>query len=154
MENVLVVAKTLYQEYFNKFHKKMDEMKMHKLMYFIQRESLMYNNDILFNEDFLGWKFGPVLLSIRNEYKKLYPFNDINGTVSDNAKKIIDSVLTRYGSLSSWKDKDDYSERGRLFKQGRVQRTNSHEGLIDEVGCTRQCGIPRLSRNTHVTVDS
>ena len=35
MENVLVVAKTLYQEYFNKFHKKMDEMKMHKLMYFI-----------------------------------------------------------------------------------------------------------------------
>lgn len=103
MENVLVVAKTLYQEYFNKFHKKMDEMKMHKLMYFIQRESLMYNNDILFNEDFLGWKFGPVLLSIRNEYKKLYPFNDINGTVSDNAKKIIDSVLTRYGSLSSWK---------------------------------------------------
>ena len=34
---------------------------MHKLMYFIQRESLMYNNDILFNEDFLGWKFGPVL---------------------------------------------------------------------------------------------
>lgn len=103
MENVLVVAKTLYQEYFNKLHKKMDEMKMHKLMYFIQRESLMYNNDILFNEDFLGWKFGPVLLSIRNEYKKLYPFNDINGTVSDNAKKIIDSVLTRYGSLSSWK---------------------------------------------------
>lgn len=103
MENVLVVAKTLYQEYFNKFHKKMDEMKMHKLMYFIQRESLMHNNDILFNEDFLGWKFGPVLLSIRNEYKKLYPFNDVNGTVSDNAKKIIASVLTRYGSLSSWK---------------------------------------------------
>lgn len=103
MESALVVAKTLYQEYFNRFHKKMDEMKMHKLMYFIQRESLMYNNDILFNEDFLGWKFGPVLLSIRTEYKKLYPFNDVNGTVSDNTKKIIDSVLTRYGSLSSWK---------------------------------------------------
>ena len=42
-------------------------------------------------------------LSIRTEYKKLYPFNDVNGTVSDNTKKIIDSVLTRYGSLSSWK---------------------------------------------------
>ncbi len=56
MENTLNVAKCLYETYLELFKHPMDEMKMHKLMYFVQRESLMFNKKELFDEPFLGWK--------------------------------------------------------------------------------------------------
>ncbi|MEG0963602.1 MAG: DUF4065 domain-containing protein [Lachnospiraceae bacterium] len=103
MENALCVAKVLFNEYNSRFHDNMDEMKMHKLMYFVQRESLMYNREVLFNEDFLGWKYGPVLTCVRSEYSTGSLFSDVAGDVSKEAKKLVDSVLERYGSMSSWK---------------------------------------------------
>lgn len=104
MENTLAVAKELYCEYYDMFKKNMDEMKMHKLMYFLQRESLIEHNEILFKEDFIGWKFGPVLLSIRHEYKqKGLLFSNITDGVSETTKTLIKSILDRYASLSSWK---------------------------------------------------
>ena len=44
MEKTLCVAKALYDMYYKQNGVRMDEMKMHKLMYFSQRESLMYND--------------------------------------------------------------------------------------------------------------
>ena len=71
MEQALSVAKVFYDSYYDCFHEYMDEMKMHKLMYLVQRESLMMNKDVLFPEKFYGWKFGPILKEIRNAYKEL-----------------------------------------------------------------------------------
>lgn len=48
MEDTLYVAKALYDMYLEQTGVYMDEMKMHKLMYFSQRESLMYNQEALF----------------------------------------------------------------------------------------------------------
>ena len=48
MEKVLAVAKHLFTMYKEEFHKNMDEMKMHKLMYFSQRESLIQHDEPLF----------------------------------------------------------------------------------------------------------
>ena len=102
MEKTLCVAKTLYDMYYSQFNKSMDEMKMHKLMYFAQRESLMYNHDLLFEDDFYGWKFGPVLKCVRSEYMHA-PFESTEGSVSSKTKQLLQDVLNRYGSLSSWK---------------------------------------------------
>lgn len=41
MQNSKCVGKALYDMYLSRFGECMDEMKMHKLMYFAQRESLM-----------------------------------------------------------------------------------------------------------------
>lgn len=103
MENALNVEKYLYNAYLERFGHKMDQMKMHKLMYFSQRESLMYNKKLLFDEDFYGWKFGPILYSVRSEYLSENLFANATGVLSDDAKKLVDSVLERYGSLSAWK---------------------------------------------------
>lgn len=105
MVNALVVAKELYNEYFEKTGTHMDEMKMHKLMYFVQRESFIVRNVALFDENFYGWKFGPVLKSVRSAYmnKKGSPFKDIHGELNSNDKKLLETVLERYGTLSSWK---------------------------------------------------
>lgn len=103
MENTLNVAKYLYETYLERFKHPMDEMKMHKLMYFVQRESLMFNKSELFDEPFLGWKYGPVLASVRNEYLKGNMFSSVSGTVSEETKRLVNSVLNRYGAVSSWK---------------------------------------------------
>ena len=106
MENTMGVARALDNLYYEKNGKHMDEMRMHKLMYFAQRESLMYNKEPLFDATFYGWKYGPVLKEVRNQFKKdlnLEELTKIKDSVSDNTKKILESVFDRYGSLSSWK---------------------------------------------------
>lgn len=103
MEKSLAVAKALYSMYNDQFHTNMDEMKMHKLMYFVQKESLMYNRAALFDEDFYGWKYGPVLKSVRHEYLTGTLFADVADTVSLATERLLRSVLERYGTVSSWK---------------------------------------------------
>lgn len=102
MEKALTVAKTLYTMYAEIFHNNMDEMKMHKIMYFAQRESLIVSGDFLFAEDFRGWKYGPVLLEVRQQYHNCTPFSSISGSVSDYTRALLTDVLRRYGSISSW----------------------------------------------------
>ena len=103
MEKTLSVAKALYDMYFRRFGVSMDEMKMHKLMYFSQRESLMSCNEPLFDGTFYGWKFGPVLKEVRREYKFEISFASVAEGVSETTQKLLREVLDRYGSLSSWK---------------------------------------------------
>ncbi len=103
MEKTMCVAKALYSMYYEQSGVHMDEMKMHKLMYFSQRESLMYNNEPLFDGTFYGWKYGPVLKEVRSAYRVVNPFVNVEGFVSESTKKLLESVLERYGSLSSWK---------------------------------------------------
>lgn len=102
MEETLVVAKTLFEMYNERFHHNMDEMKTHKLMYFTQRESLIVNDSKLFSEDFLGWKYGPVLISVREAFRHNPLFRDINGTVTEATHELLKSVLDRFGNISSW----------------------------------------------------
>ncbi|MCM1272197.1 MAG: DUF4065 domain-containing protein [Clostridium sp.] len=88
MENALNVAKYLYDTYLERFKCPMDEMKMHKLMYFVQRESLMFRKDVLFDEAFLGWKYGPVLPSVRGEYERKFVCIS-GGTVCEETKQLV-----------------------------------------------------------------
>lgn len=103
MEKSLVVAKELYNQYFGCFGEKMDEMKMHKLMYFVQRESLICNGNILFEEDFFGWKYGPILKSVRSEYMTDSPFKNVKGSVCQTTAELIKIVMDKYAHLSSWR---------------------------------------------------
>lgn len=102
MLNSKCVGKTLYDMYLSHFGECMDEMKMHKLMYFAQRESLMDTDNLLFDESFYGWKFGPVLMSVRDEYKKTVPYDDANETSDEATKVLLEKVMLRYAGRSSW----------------------------------------------------
>ena len=103
MEKTMCVAKALYDMYYEQSGVRMDEMKMHKLMYFAQRESLMYNNEPLFDGTCYGWKDGPVLKAVRSAYMSDTLLSKSFEKVSDDTMKLLKSVLERYGSLSSWK---------------------------------------------------
>lgn len=103
MEKVLAVAKYFNELYKNEKGTNMDEMRMHKLMYLVQRESLMYNKAPLFEAEFHGWKFGPVLLEVRSEYVTGNMFADVRDKLSEEAQKLVESLYNRYNKLSSWR---------------------------------------------------
>ena len=103
MENVLSVAKMFNTLYFSENGTNMDQMRMHKMMYLVQRESLMFYNEPLFASEFQGWKFGPVLVEVRSEYVTGGMFRSACETMSTKARELVESVYHRYNSMSSWK---------------------------------------------------
>ena len=68
MENVMNVAAWACHRYRKDFGQDIDEMKLHKLLYFAQRESLVRGSDPMFGATFYGWKYGPVLPEVREEW--------------------------------------------------------------------------------------
>ena len=130
MEKTMCVAEALYDMYYAEKGVHMDEMKMHKLMYFSQRESLMYNKEPLFNATFYGWKFGPVLKEVRSEFRMLNPFSNVEDLVSEQTKELLKSVLVRYGSLSSWK-LSSLSHEEFSWKKARVGLEAGEDGNVE-----------------------
>lgn len=134
MYNALVVAKFLNQLYMDKHHCSMSEMKMHKMMYFSQRESLMATDSPLFDDAFEAWKFGPVLKSVRSEYKSEQMFESVDGELSEEDKALVSSVFKRYDDLDAW-DLSCLSHEEFSWKQAR-------EGLAPD-----ECGNKKLNLN-------
>lgn len=130
MEKTMCVAKALYDMYYAEKGVYMDEMKMHKLMYFSQRESLMYSNEPLFDAPFYGWKYGPVLTEVRSEFRMSKPFSNVEGKVSEQTLDLLKSVLKRYGSLSSWK-LSSLSHGEFSWKKSRVGLESGEDGNVE-----------------------
>ncbi len=102
MDKILNVADYVVQRYKELTNETLDEMKLHKLLYFTQREAFAVIGEPAFEGDFEGWKFGPVSREVRNHF--------MNGEVlvateqiSDTVEYIVNNVILEYGSLASWK---------------------------------------------------
>lgn len=102
MAQTLAVAKYLNELHVKKHGCAMDQMKMHKMMYFSQRESLMISGNPLFNDAFEAWKYGPVLVNVRNEYLTGNMFYGEYEKLSDTEKKLVESVYKRYDEYDAW----------------------------------------------------
>ena len=99
MYNAVDIAKYVVQKYKEKFDRPLDELKLHKLLYLLYREYIIQYDGKLFEENFYGWKFGPILKSVRKQYESL---NDCNIELNENIKKLINDILDKYGKKSSW----------------------------------------------------
>lgn len=102
MEKVLNVAQYIIDEYKKITGESIDEMKLHKLLYFSQREHLALTNEPLFEAPFEGWKYGPVCREVREVYTA-EGINDTTGPISDEAAYIVKNVIFTYGEYASWK---------------------------------------------------
>ena len=69
MMGILQVASYIYKRYMDDFGVRIDEMKLHKLLYFTQRECLIQKGEPMFEAHFEAWKYGPVMVQIRLHYK-------------------------------------------------------------------------------------
>lgn len=99
MNNPIDIAKYIITKYKKQFNKPLNELKLHKLLYLIYREYIIQYNSKLFEENFYGWKCGPILKSIREQYESL---TDYNIKLNKNIKKLINDILNKYGKKSSW----------------------------------------------------
>lgn len=102
MVSVLQVASYICQRYMEKYGVRIDEMKLHKLLYFTQRECLVQTQKPMFTETFKAWKYGPVMLEIRQHYKD----DSLNLMMSDQDvaiyQKVFDVVFDSYSAKKSW----------------------------------------------------
>lgn len=102
MDRVIDIAEYIFQEYKKTSGKIIDEMKLHKLLYFCQRESLAITDTPMFQENFEGWKYGPVCREVRAVYTEDGIFAETH-EISDENMYIAKNMLLEYGAFESWK---------------------------------------------------
>lgn len=122
MENMRNVAGYIATRYKDEYKADIDEMKLHKLMYFAQRESYVLFDHPLFEGVFYGWKYGPILKEVRRFFKD--NTLSFNGSLSNECRLIMDRIFDRYAGKSSW-------SLSRLT-HGELSWKNSRIGVEDE----------------------
>jgi uncharacterized phage-associated protein len=123
MEDLMNVASYIYKRYDNEFRSKIDEMKLHKLLYFAQRESLIQNREPLFDAVFYAWKYGPILKEIRLAYRENNFYELIPEDVVMRISPIMDKIFEEYAGKDSW-------SLSRLT-HGEFAWKNSRKGISD-----------------------
>lgn len=103
MERAIDVARYICDEYRSMSGEAIDEMKLHKLLYFSQRESFAITGEPLFSDDFQGWRYGPVCVTVRNGFCQGEMIGRPCGKLSESSAYIAKNIIIQYGELASWK---------------------------------------------------
>lgn len=139
MENLLNVASYVYNRYFETKGERIDEMKLHKMLYFAQRESFIQKNEPLFAETFYGWKFGPILKEIRNAYRDNLFLEELDEEVICRIISVMDKVFEEYADKDSW-------SLSRLT-HGEFSWKNSRKGIPDGANSDNPMNIKDIAKD-------
>ena len=99
---IVRVASYICLRYKQEFGARIDEMKLHKLLYFAQRESMIQLGEPLFKNCFEAWKYGPVMVSIRQKYRYDALQEDLTIEEKEYYKPVFDTVFETYAVKDSW----------------------------------------------------
>ena len=102
MADVVKIASYICMRYKKLYSKKIDEMKLHKLLYFTQRESIIQTGEPLFNDCFEAWKYGPVMVSIRQKYRDNALYETLSPEIIEKYQSVFDMVFETYAPKDSW----------------------------------------------------
>lgn len=119
MHNVKELATALIQRYENITHSKFgsSELKLQKLMYFLQRQAIALTGERLFSENFIGWIHGPVLEDLRYFLEETSNQNITD--LTDTEKYLIDSIVADYGKYSAWELREKTHEESSWIESRR-----------------------------------
>lgn len=133
MERIIDVAEYIIKKYRDMAGLSIEEMKLHKLLYFVQRESLALTNEPMFAEPFEGWKCGPVSPIVRSKFTPDGIHDDHLDELSLEDKRIVNDVLAEFADVETWRlSQLSYQETSWL---------NSRKGLDQNAAGTRQLSI-------------
>ena len=97
MANVFDVAKYILQK-----KGAMTTMKLHKLVYYCQAWSVVWDEKPMFAERIEAWASGPVVRELYDEHKGIFQISSLEKGNTDNLKieekETIDAVLQAYGA--------------------------------------------------------
>lgn len=133
MERIIDVAQYVFDRYRKVAHENIDEMKLHKLLYFCQRESYAILGKPMFREKMQGWRHGPVSPLVRS-YLSDDGMNCETKAVSAEAAYIINNVVEQYAPIASWKLSDmTHREKSWLHaREGLAADQRGNRELLDE----------------------
>lgn len=140
MEKIIDVAQYIYTEYKKISGKAIDEMKLHKLLYLVQREALAVTGQPLFPESFEGWKYGPVCREVRNCYTEDGMFREDIQDIALESAYIVNNIILQYGALESWK-LSELSHRELSWR-------NSRRGIPEGQNGSRELSIDDIRKDS------
>lgn len=97
-------------KYSNENNLNISNLKLQKLLYFIQSHFLVQKNEICFTDEIKACDLGPIIQSVYNEYKHFGAGNipcvfisyDISkGDIKENDRKLIDEVIDEFSTFTS-----------------------------------------------------
>ena len=128
MLSVIKVASYICQRYKELFGKPIDEMKLHKLLYFVQRESLVQLGEPMFKEKFQAWRYGPVMVGISKRFKD----GELTDVISEiDLKKyqgVFEKIFSHYAVMDSWSLS--------CLTHGELSWKKARHGIPEEESCT------------------
>lgn len=87
----------------------LSNLKLQKVLYFVQAQFLVNKNKLCFNEQIKAFSFGPILESVYNDYK-FFGSNNINviknksyQIIEYNDQKLIDEIIEQCNNYSNIK---------------------------------------------------
>lgn len=101
MVDVIKVASYIAQRFEIENHVRIDEMKLHKLLYFTQREAIIATGEPMFSERFVAMKYGPVMYVVRQPYKENALNSQMDPEWLDKYKVVLDVVFKNYSKQKS-----------------------------------------------------
>lgn len=102
MANVFDVAQYILEQ-----NKDITSMKLHKLLYYSQAWTMVWDEKVLFENPIQAWHSGPIIVDLYNKHNGLFKFDRTTLQDGKSAKltllemQNIDKVITHYGDKSS-----------------------------------------------------
>lgn len=85
-------------------------LKLQKLLYYIQGFHLALYGEPIFKEEILAWEHGPVVLEVYKKFKEhgsdALPVPEGEVTLTDREKGLVSEVWKVYGQFSAWRLRD------------------------------------------------
>lgn len=133
MITVIQAASYIFHRYKEDYGSDIDEMKLHKLLYLSQRESIIMTGEPMFDAPFEAWKYGPVVVEIREKFRK----NALNEQMDKDSlsvyQPVFDSVFQRYAVKDSWNLS--------LLTHGDSSWQNARQGLNPDEHCSERLSM-------------
>ena len=132
MDSVVKIASYICHRYLQEYDEWIDEMKLHRLLYFIQRECIIQTGKPMFGEPFSAWKYGPVVVGIRQLYKSDALHDLPSDETIERYKPVFDKVFEQYAPKSSLSLSTlSHSEYSWLHARGTADRDERCDTYLD-----------------------
>lgn len=126
MDKITDTANYIIKRYRELTGESLDKMKLHKLLYFTQRESFAVLGEPAFEGDFEGWKYGPVSRDVWNNLKN-GKISVPTKPISESAQYVASNVIMEYGALAS-RRLSELSHRESSWKNARKGLAEGENG--------------------------
>lgn len=101
MVSAVDIASYISERYLKEYGERIDEMKLHKLLYLTQRECLIQTGEPMFEATFHAWRYGPVLPEIRLLYKQDALKGSLSNEEEDQYAEVLNFVFAEYAPKRS-----------------------------------------------------